>query len=72
MILARKCVGCNTDVEVVFVKPATTELLTSLRRSVVAEYPEARQELLELHFPVEKNARWDDDEMWSPYATVAG
>ena len=67
-----KTVRRDTDVELVPIIPTLSELLTTFRGPVVTQNLEAREELLELHFPVEKNARWDDDEMWSPYATVAG
>jgi hypothetical protein len=38
---------------------------------MIAEDLEPGKELLELHLPIQKNARRNDDQMWAPYASVA-
>ena len=57
---AGKCVGSYTYVEMVLVIPTLAELLASFGRPMVTKNPESGQKLLELHFPVQKNAGRDD------------
>ena len=67
-----KTVRRDTDVELVPIIPTLSELLTTFRGPVVTQNLEAREELLELHFPVEKDTGRHNDEMRTPDASVAG
>lgn len=71
-IPARERVRCYAHVEVVLVVPPLSQLLAPLGVPVVAQDFEARQELFELHLPVEQYASGHDDEMRTPDPTIAG
>ena len=60
------------DVEMILVAPPSPELLSAFGVAIVAEDFEARKELLEFHFPIQDDARRDDDQMWTPYSTIRG
>ncbi len=66
-----KGVRGDTDVECMAIVPAHSKLLASFRVPVVAENPKARQELLELHLPVENDASRNNNQMRPPNSPVA-
>ena len=66
-----KTVRRDTDVELVPIIPTLSELLTTFRGPVVAQNLEAREELLELHLPVEQHASRHDDQVRTPDTPVA-
>ena len=52
--------------------PTNTAVLPFLLIAVVGENLHAREEFLELHFPVQDDRRGHDDEVLTPDAFVAG
>lgn len=72
LVCKNELIGCDDHVEGVFGIPPHTALFPFFDRAVVAKYLEPRQELFELHFPVEDDARRDDDQVRSPDSFVAG
>lgn len=64
-------VRSDADVEGVLGVPSLSLLLSLLLSSVVHHELEPRQELAELHLPIEHDTRWDDDEVRTPLPFVA-
>ena len=52
--------------------PSYSKLLSTLGVAVIGKNLETRQELLELHLPIEQHACRDYNEMRSPDPTVTG
>ena len=86
-VASGKGVRGDAHVEGIFVVPAFAKLAPFGRVAVVGQHLKARQEFLELHFPVEDDAGGNNlamvsteivqtltatyDEMWTPDAAVA-
>ena len=56
----------------ILVVPPSSKFLSAFWVAVVAEDSESWEELLELHFPIQDDARRNDDQMWSPYPSIRG
>ncbi len=67
----RKLVGSDADVEGMGVRPALPLRSALLWGSIIRHGFEPRQEAFEFHFPIQKDARWNDDQMGSPNALGA-
>ena len=67
-----KGIGSDANVEVIFVVPPPPKLLSTLGATVIAEDLEPWEELLEFHFPIQDNARRNNDQVWAPYSSVRG
>ena len=67
-----KGIRSNADVEVKFVVPPSAKLLSTFGIAIVAEDLEPREELLKLHFPIQDDTSWNDDQMRTPYPSVSG
>lgn len=61
LVRDRQLVGRDADVECMRRCPALPFLLPVLLMAVVRQGLETREKAFELHFPVEKHARWNDD-----------
>ena len=71
-ILEGKSIRSDADIEVVLVVPPLPKFPSTFGVAVVAEDLETREELLKLHFPVQNDARRDDDQMRTPYPSIRG
>lgn len=71
-VSTRQRIRRHADVEVVFIVPSLAQLLAAFGVPVIAEYFEAREELFELHLPIEEHTRRHNDEVWAPYTPVTG
>lgn len=71
-VLESERVRGYADVEMILVAPPSPELLSAFWVAVVAKDFETWKELLELHFPIQDNARGDDDQMRTPYSSIRG
>lgn len=71
-ITASERIRRHADVEVILVIPPLSKLLPTFGIPVIAEHLETRKKLLELHLPVQQNARWNDDQMRAPDTAIAG
>jgi hypothetical protein len=59
-ISANQRVRRDAHIEVMLVIPPLSKLFAPFRGSMVAERDETGQELLELHFPIQKHTGWDN------------
>ncbi len=59
-ISAGERIRCHADVEVVLIIPTLPKLLPTFGVPMITEHLETRKKLLELHFPIQQNARWND------------
>ena len=71
-ILEGEGVRSDANVEVILVVPPLTELPPAFGVAIVAEDLETREELLKFHFPIQDDARGDNDQMWAPYPSIGG
>lgn len=53
-------IGGDADIEVVLVVPPLPKLLPPLGRTMIAQSLKTRQEFLEFHLPIQKNASWNN------------
>jgi len=71
-VLEGKGVRSDANIEVMLVIPPLPKFPSAFRVAIVAKDFEAREELLELHFPIQYDTRGDDDQMWTPYPSIRG
>ena len=71
-ILQHKLVRCDDHIKTVVSHPATSLCFSLLDVTIVGQDLEARQELLELHLPVEHDRSRNDNQMRTPDFVCCG
>jgi len=71
-ILEGEGIRSDADVKVILVVPPSPKLLSTFGVAIVAKDLETWEELLEFHFPIQDDARRDDDQVWTPYPPIRG